>query len=126
MQILVELATQLTKTYMGKENLAMACIAICLCVSCSQNKKDAPSLDGFRDGIHHWNLEHKERNYPRYAADDFESIADNKFFNKKGAVAKRFFKSGCLQLCFCIKILNFNILIIISIIRHNIFYLIFI
>ena len=62
---------------MGKEKLAMACIAICLCVSCSQVKKDAPSLDGFRDGIHHWNLEHKERSYQRYSPEQYVEIADN-------------------------------------------------
>ncbi len=35
------------------------------------------SLDAFMDGIHHWNLEHKERAYPRYYAHDYVSIADN-------------------------------------------------
>ena len=24
-----------------------------------------PSMSAFHDGIHHWNLEHKERNYKR-------------------------------------------------------------
>lgn len=62
---------------MRKEYLAMACFAICLCTSCLPAKQEAPSLDGFKDGIHHWNLEHKERNYQRYTADDFEDIADN-------------------------------------------------
>ena len=61
---------------MRKEYLAMACFAICLCTSCLPAKQEAPSLDGFKDGIHHWNLEHKERNYQRYTADDFEDIAD--------------------------------------------------
>jgi len=62
---------------MRKEYLAMACFAVCLCTSCLPAKQEAPSLDGFKDGIHHWNLEHKERNYQRYTADDFEAIADN-------------------------------------------------
>lgn len=36
-----------------------------------------PPLDAFGDGIHHWNLEHKDRNYQRYTPDQFRSIADN-------------------------------------------------
>lgn len=37
----------------------------------------APSLKRFSDGIHHWNLEHKERNYQRYTPDQYVEIADN-------------------------------------------------
>ena len=36
-----------------------------------------PSLEGFMDGIHHWNLEHKERNYKRYTPEQYKEIADN-------------------------------------------------
>ena len=36
-----------------------------------------PSLTGFNDGIHHWNLEHKERNYQRYTPEQHREIADN-------------------------------------------------
>lgn len=36
-----------------------------------------PSLTGFNDGIHHWNLEHKERNYQRYTPEQYREIADN-------------------------------------------------
>lgn len=40
-------------------------------------EKNIPSLDAFSDGIHHWNLEHKDRTYQRYTPDQFRSIADN-------------------------------------------------
>ena len=36
-----------------------------------------PLLEGFMDGIHHWNLEHKERNYKRYTPEQYKEIADN-------------------------------------------------
>ena len=36
-----------------------------------------PSMQAFNDGIHHWNLEHKDRNYKRYSADQYVKIADN-------------------------------------------------
>lgn len=36
-----------------------------------------PSVEGFRDGIHHWNLLHKNRAYVRYEESDYEKIADN-------------------------------------------------
>lgn len=36
-----------------------------------------PSLDSFNDAVHHWNLEHKERNYERYAPTQYIEIADN-------------------------------------------------
>lgn len=43
------------------------------------NKKELPvlSLDEFQDGIHHWNLEHAERNYPRLKPEQVREIADN-------------------------------------------------
>lgn len=40
-------------------------------------KEPAIPLDAFMDGIHHWNLEHKDRSYPRYYAHDVASIANN-------------------------------------------------
>jgi len=36
-----------------------------------------PSLNSFNDAIHHWNLEHKERNYERYSPQQYIEIADN-------------------------------------------------
>ena len=45
--------------------------------SCSDKKGEIPSLDAFHDGIHHWNLEHKERNYLRYSPEQYQEIADN-------------------------------------------------
>lgn len=36
-----------------------------------------PSMGAFHDGIHHWNLEHKERNYKRYSPEQYTKIADN-------------------------------------------------
>ncbi len=43
--------------------------------SAAQN--NCPSLDAFSDGIHHWNLEHKDRLYSRYAPCQYREIADN-------------------------------------------------
>lgn len=52
--------------------------------------QNAPSLVDFHDGIHHWNLEHKERNYHRYSPEEFEKIADNliAYQNKDGGWMK--------------------------------------
>jgi PelA/Pel-15E family pectate lyase len=36
-----------------------------------------PSLEGFYDGIHHWNLEHKTRQYKRYGKEQVYEIAAN-------------------------------------------------
>lgn len=36
-----------------------------------------PSIKRFSDGIHHWNLEHKDRNYQRYTPEQYIEIADN-------------------------------------------------
>lgn len=36
-----------------------------------------PFMSAFHDGIHHWNLEHKERNYKRYSPEQYTKIADN-------------------------------------------------
>lgn len=36
-----------------------------------------PSTEAFSDGIHHWNLDHSERNYKRYPAEQYVKIADN-------------------------------------------------
>ena len=38
-------------------------------------QQEVPSLEGFADGIHHWNLEHKERNYPRLQPAQYREIA---------------------------------------------------
>ena len=45
--------------------------------SCTQKTVNPPPLDAFKDGIHHWNLEHKERNYVRYEPPQYREIADN-------------------------------------------------
>ena len=50
--------------------------AVCL-TSAAGAQTTHPSLDGFMDGIHHWNLEHKERNYQRYSPEQYREIADN-------------------------------------------------
>ena len=36
-----------------------------------------PSMSALHDGIHHWNLEHKERNCKRYSPEQYTKIADN-------------------------------------------------
>ena len=46
-------------------------------ISCTNKQITHPSLDAFRDGIHHWNLEHKERNYERYTSAEYHEIANN-------------------------------------------------
>ena len=33
-----------------------------------------PSMSAFHDGIHHWNLEHKERNYKRYSPEQLRRL----------------------------------------------------
>ena len=43
----------------------------------AQTSVMVPSLDDLQDGIHHWNLFHKERHYNRYADNDYHHIADN-------------------------------------------------
>ena len=35
-----------------------------------------PSLKDFQDGIHHWNLEHKERSYQRYSPEQYAEMED--------------------------------------------------
>lgn len=56
----------------------------------SAQEKNIPSLDAFSDGIHHWNLLHKERNYQRYAPEQYREIADNfvAYQNKDGGWPK--------------------------------------
>lgn len=61
---------------MKKLTLSLLTMGVLL-VSCIKKQVSAPSLDAFKDGIHHWNLEHKERNYARYAPEEFRGIADN-------------------------------------------------
>lgn len=45
--------------------------------SCTQKLATPPSLEAFADGIHHWNLEHKDRNYSRYEPTQYREIANN-------------------------------------------------
>lgn len=60
-------------------NKLAVCLALCLGLGIQQAgaQKGIPALDGFHDGIHHWNLEHKERTYQRYVPEQYREIADN-------------------------------------------------
>lgn len=48
-----------------------------LTVSCTHKSVEPPSLAGFKDGIHHWNLEHEDRSYARYDSSQWSEIAAN-------------------------------------------------
>jgi PelA/Pel-15E family pectate lyase len=54
-------------------------LLICLCshLFAEKCKDESIKLIKFKDAIHHWNLEHPKRNYPRFDRNDFEAIADN-------------------------------------------------
>ena len=55
-------------------------LLILLCVGFVFNtygQETYPSLNAFDDAVHHWNLEHKERNYCRYEPSQYREIADN-------------------------------------------------
>lgn len=52
-------------------------LAFCSITLWSAAKQPPLSINAFQDGIHHWNLEHKERHYKRYDESDFRRIADN-------------------------------------------------
>lgn len=64
------------------QTILIACV-FCQSVifySCSETKESvrtAVSTEAFHDGIHHWNLEHKIRNYKRLSENDELQIADN-------------------------------------------------
>lgn len=67
--------------------------ATLLAVGCTQQPEkphQAPSLDLFADGIHHWYLVHEVGSCDRYAEDDFRSIAENllAFQNEDGGWPK--------------------------------------
>ena len=47
------------------------------CGGNSQKQLPELSIDGFKDGIHHWNLEHEVRDYPRLETTQVREIADN-------------------------------------------------
>lgn len=51
--------------------------SIALSVAQWTNGQTIPSTEGLQDGIHHWNLEHPERNYQRYTPEQYKEIADN-------------------------------------------------
>ncbi len=64
-----------------------------LAVGCNRQPvppADAPSLDLFADGIHHWYLTHEVGSCACYADDDYRSIADNllAFQNEDGGWPK--------------------------------------
>lgn len=58
--------------------LLSAVFSLC---ACSENKEQKevsiPSIAGFLDGIHHWNLLHEVRDYQRLDTTQYEAIADN-------------------------------------------------
>lgn len=64
---------------MSKQNILMrfAAFSAFLISSSCLFAQEPPSLEGFMDGIHHWNLEHKERKYKRLEAMEYCEIADN-------------------------------------------------
>lgn len=58
--------------------LTSLCGLLCATTLSAQEHPLTPiPLDRFRDGIHHWNLLHKERNYQRYEPHQICEIADN-------------------------------------------------
>ena len=60
---------------MKKNRLAL--LVLGLGMTGFMNAQTIPSLEGVADGIHHWNLEHPERTYARYAPEQYKEIADN-------------------------------------------------
>lgn len=66
---------------------------------CNMIDFKSPSLDGFSDGIHHWNLEHKERTYQRFTPDQVHEIASNlmAYQNKDGGWPKNIDWLGVLN-----------------------------
>lgn len=65
----------------------------------SQNDESIPSLVHFSDGIHHWNLTHKNRIYKRYTPNQYREIADNliAYQNKDGGWPKNIDWLGILN-----------------------------
>ena len=75
---------------MMKRFLAIALAALCAgCVEQPQ-PAEAPSLDLFQDGIHHWYLVHERGSVDRYADDDYVAIAENilRYQNEDGGWPK--------------------------------------
>jgi hypothetical protein len=66
---------------------------------CNMIDFKSPSLDGFSDGIHHWNLEHRERTYQRFTPDQVHEIASNlmAYQNKDGGWPKNIDWLGVLN-----------------------------
>lgn len=62
-----------------KRTLHLLCIAALLsgCGNTPQKQLPELSIDGFLDGIHHWNLEHETRDYLRLETTQVREIADN-------------------------------------------------
>jgi len=60
------------------KRILITCIVIYVSGILSAQKFDnSIKLIQFKDGIHHWNLEHPIRNYPRLDRTEVEAIADN-------------------------------------------------
>ena len=68
----------------------LALLALGLGMAGFMNAQTIPSLEGVADGIHHWNLEHPDRTYARYAPEQYKEIADNfiAYQNKDGGWPK--------------------------------------
>ena len=64
-----------------------------------------PSMSALHDGIHHWNLEHKERNYKRYSPEQYTKIADNfvAYQNEDGGWPKNIRLDGRASCRFCLE-----------------------
>lgn len=61
---------------MIRTKLLIVCfLAVCSVVGASA--QHTISTVRFNDGIHHWNLVHEHRDYPRYTEAQYENIADN-------------------------------------------------
>ncbi len=59
------------------KQLLVISIFIYLCHLIAAQADGSIKLIKFKDGIHHWNLDHPKRYYDRYDRSEFEAIADN-------------------------------------------------
>ena len=64
-------------THNMRHSIILTAIMAVISISTSSAQDTTPSLSGFSDGIHHWNLEHKDRRYSRYEPCQYREIADN-------------------------------------------------
>jgi PelA/Pel-15E family pectate lyase len=59
------------------KRLFITYIVFYFCAALSAQADGSIKLIKFKDGIHHWNLEHPKRNYDRYDRTEIKAIADN-------------------------------------------------